>query len=77
MAFLTSLLISLIMLIHPWRFQTLVARPPRPPRTPRTRAAQMADAAVLLVDGWRFVHEAGVRFRIEVYYRRVPKGGLR
>lgn len=76
MALLTSLLISLMMLIHPWHFQamrTLAARPARPRRPihPWRWRYDIGNGALWHYQAPRSRWTAGIRFRVQVFAARL------
>lgn len=77
MNILVTIVLWLVLLLHPWRIQTLAPPRPRPARRrhPITRTGQIADGRMLTFDGLRYYHVAGMRFQVEYFYRRLPKAG--
>ena len=73
LALVMNLLVALLLLpLH-----ALAPTPPQRRRTPITRTTRLADGRLMTFDGWRSYHVVGVRFQIEAFYRRLPKGGER
>ena len=81
LALVTNLLVALLLL--PWHARTTTPPPQRQrprrrrrrPAHPITRTTRLADGRLMTFDGWRNYHVIGVRFQIELLYRRLPKAG--